>query len=124
LKTTELKFKVEATKPRAPAARRNVVIRLMRGIARHEGWDSPGSLVRRLHNPGALTYANQPNATPGIRGFAAFDSDESGWAALRRDLDAKARLRWTLRTTMEHWCGGCYLNALVRETGLDADSTW
>lgn len=73
-------------------------------IARQEGWGVPGSLVRRLHNPGALVYVGQEGAEPhtnfndGIclgtspcwieekSPYAYFKTDDAGWTALRREI--------------------------------------
>ncbi len=67
-------------------------------IAVKEGFFRPGSLPRRLHNPGALVYAGQPGAIQGDIGrdaghrpYARFTTDAAGWAALERDIAKKMR---------------------------------
>ena len=67
---------------------------VMARIARMEGYYKMMSLPRTHHNPGALTYARQRNATPGSRGvngrpFARFTIDADGWSALERDIKVK-----------------------------------
>lgn len=54
-----------------------------------EGWNIPGSVVRRLHNPGALVFSGQPGAIRSDLGYAKFETDEAGWQAFRRDLSVK-----------------------------------
>lgn len=66
-------------------------------IAIREGWRKTGSLVRRLHNPGALVYAGQHGAVRSTRGFASFASDAEGWYALDQDLIIKIRRGVPLR---------------------------
>jgi hypothetical protein len=105
-----------------PNDRADTVERLAQSIARHEGWGLPQSLVRRLHNPGALVYAGQRGATTGPRGYAVFANDTAGWTALRNDIASKFRLGITVRRMMDLWCGGCYLDSLLEETGMAADS--
>jgi len=60
-------------------------------IAIAEGWGTPSSLVRRLHNPGALVYVGQPDARRHSSGYAEFNSEVSGWNALERDLEVKRK---------------------------------
>ena len=98
--------------------------RVVQSIARHEGWESRNSLVRRLHNPGALVYARQPGSRPGPQGYAVFENDAAGWAALRNDVRAKFRRGITIADLMERWCGGCYIEALLQETRLNAEFAW
>lgn len=60
-------------------------------IALREGFYKAGTLPARCHNPGALVWAGQPLATKarGLHGYACFESDSAGWAALRADLTKK-----------------------------------
>lgn len=60
-------------------------------IAVREGWNHPGSLVQRMHNPCALRYHGQRFATAGVRGFARFATDWDGWIGCRLDIAAKVR---------------------------------
>lgn len=64
---------------------------LVEYIARREGFGVAGALPTRLHNPGSLKFRRQRGARPGRRGFAAFERDADGWAALERDVRAKLR---------------------------------
>jgi hypothetical protein len=57
-----------------------------------EGW-FPGSVSYRLNNPGNLTYAGQPGATPvtvGQNTFADFDSYADGYQALLNQIALNA----------------------------------
>lgn len=55
-------------------------------IRKFEGW-FPGSVSQRNNNPGNLKYAGQAGAVAvDDRGFAIFDSYESGWAALKNQI--------------------------------------
>lgn len=68
---------------------------LERYIAVREGYFIEGSLPNLLNNPGALVFANQKHATPGLVGsdgstFARFRSKKDGWRAL--DLEVRAKL--------------------------------
>lgn len=110
--------------PDVAEARARAVESVVQSIARHEGWGQSDSLVRRLHNPGALVYARQPGSLPGPQGYAVFDDDADGWAALRNDVTAKFRRGITIGALMERWCGGCYIEALLQETRLDAEFAW
>lgn len=60
-------------------------------IAHREGYYLNGSLPNRLHNPGAIVFACQRNATRGSKGFAKFATVEAGWEALDRDVTLKVR---------------------------------
>jgi len=72
-------------------------------IAAIEGWNQPGSLTRRLHNPGALVYVGQKTAKPGLAGYAWFPDDDAGWAAERRDLALKVTAGMDLPTIARVW---------------------
>ncbi len=64
-------------------------------IQRIEGW-FPGSLSYRLNNPGNLTYAGQPGATPvqvcnpTCHTFAQFPDYQSGYQALLNQINLDA----------------------------------
>jgi len=65
----------------------NVIERMAKAIQRFEGW-FPGSRSYRNNNPGNL----KGGAWPGIigqdkDGFLVFDSFESGWNALKKQLE-------------------------------------
>jgi hypothetical protein len=57
-----------------------------------EGWELEGSLVQRLNNPGALSYAGQNYATRTPEGWARFDTPVHGWEAAYADFRAKRRV--------------------------------
>lgn len=85
------------------AVRADDVDDLSEVIARLEGWGRAGSLVRRLHNPGALAYARQRHANAADQGYARFRNDADGWAALRRDLAKKIRRGLTIDQIARRW---------------------
>lgn len=58
-------------------------------IQNQEGY-YPGSVAYRNNNPGNLVYAGQPGASPGVGGFAAFDSLADGQAALQKQITLDA----------------------------------
>lgn len=98
-------FRPSLAEPKPPITIVDAVTPVLKRIAHIEGWDKPRSLVRRLHNPGALKYAHQRGATRGPRGFARFKTDEDGWAASWRDYSAKRRHGLTLRQIARLRCG-------------------
>jgi hypothetical protein len=71
--------------------------KLMCFIAMMEGYFHQGTIPARCHNPGALVFVGQEGARPGPRGYACFDSDEVGWAALKRLLEGKLRRKGSLQ---------------------------
>lgn len=50
-------------------------------VATSEGFFVTGSLPARHHNPGDLTFWGH---WPVVDGYVVFDSDETGWEALRK----------------------------------------
>jgi hypothetical protein len=65
-----------------------VIEAMARAIQEFEGWYE-GSRSWRNNNPGNLKYAGQPGATgQDEQGHAIFDSFQSGWNALIRQLEA------------------------------------
>ena len=105
---------------------------------------SGGSLTQRLHNPGAVKFANQPGATLGEGGFAKFETEEAGIAAQNDLLNKKASqgmntLRKLIYGSNGHlgWLGSpsgkdykdapSYLADMVKRTGMNPDqviSNW
>lgn len=56
-------------------------------VAQFEGYNTPGTVANRNHNPGNLKYAGQPGAVgKDSRGFAIFQDDVTGWQALYNQL--------------------------------------
>lgn len=91
--------------------------RVADAITRHE------AAPPRLHNPGALVYAGQPNARRGKTPLAEFPDDQQGRDALMRDLKSKASLGLNLGETLRLWCpnGAAYAAIVARETGISED---
>lgn len=92
--------------------------RIAMAISVQEGWNVPGSLVRRQHNPGALVYARQAGASKGKFGYARFHTDPEGKAALIADLRAKFGRHMTLGQVMARWSAKSYGSRIARETGI------
>jgi hypothetical protein len=69
----------------SPAA----VAAIASAIQNQEGF-FPGSVAYRNNNPGNLVYAGQPGASPGVGGFAAFDTLADGQAALQNQITLDA----------------------------------
>ena len=60
--------------------------RLSLQISKVEGFWTASTLPARYCNPGALKFREQPQASPGERGFAKFETCQAGWRALQRQL--------------------------------------
>lgn len=106
-----------AVSPEPPESQPVSTSDLACAIAQAEGWSEPGSLTRRLHNPGALVFAGQASARPDPSGYARFPTDEAGWEATRRDLAAKLRLGMDLPMVGREWAQAdpvAYLDLLRR----------
>lgn len=67
------------------------IAKLILLIATKEGFWVPGTIPSKLHNPCALVYIGQPEATKGPRGFAKFERDEDGFKRCRIDLEHKLK---------------------------------
>ena len=93
-------------------------------IAKYEGWGNHNSLTRQLHNPGALSFAKQPNAVYGSGGYAKWKTDEEGWRALDNDLQAKIRKYHphTLRELLRFWDAKGYLSPMAKELGITPET--
>ncbi len=71
-------------------------------IQRVEGYYPPsaqypgGSLAWRNNNPGNLRFVGQPDASPGEGGFAKFPSYDSGYNALKRQIQIQSDQGQTL----------------------------
>ena len=84
-------------------------------IAHVEGWfnQGPPTVAQINNNPGNLIYAGQRGARPApvvgpdgkTRIFAAWATPAEGEAALERDLQAKAKLGFSLERTIQAWLG-------------------
>jgi hypothetical protein len=98
-------FRQSLAEPKPPIVIVDPITPILKRIATVEGWNRPRSLVRRLHNPGALRFAHQRGATRGLRGFAKFTTDQDGWLASWRDYTAKRRLGMSLEQIARKRCG-------------------
>lgn len=101
-------------------------------ITHFEG--GPGDLNYRNNNPGNLRYAGQPGAIgQDSRGFAIFDSWESGMAALQRQiaLDASRNPGWSISDFVNSYAPPSdsnpnnqnYANAIATALGVSTDTT-
>lgn len=72
-------------------------------IADIEGWKAPRSLVRRLHNPCAMIFAEQLGAEPGDLGYASYKNDPAGWRSCENDLSMKMDSGMDLSMIIEAW---------------------
>lgn len=91
------------------------VWRIGAAIARMEGWRDPHSLVRRLHNPGALVFAGQEAATRDKSGYARFADDAAGWRALFRDLERKRARGLDVDGIIRAWTSDAVARARYRQ---------
>jgi hypothetical protein len=93
-------------------------------IAKYEGWLAPNSLTHQLHNPGALSFAHQSGATRGTGEYAKWETDEEGWQALDRDLQAKIKKHQprTLRELLRFWDSRRYLRPMAKELGIEPET--
>lgn len=72
---------------------------LARAIAKEEGFYIKGTVPNRLNNPGDLIYVAQPDAKAHpitgrdgkVRLFAEFPDPETGWSALKSQLQRNLR---------------------------------
>lgn len=102
---------------------------LMNYIANMEGFNTSGTLADRNNNPGNLKYVGQAGAIgQDSRGFAIFDSVESGWNALQRQIQLDASRGLTLREFTYKYAPPSennttnYLSYLTGNLGLSADT--
>lgn len=92
---------------------------LKQAIASQKGFGRPGTVATRLHNPGALLFAEQPGAEPhpiegrdgDVREYAEFSDDASGWRAL------EARIR-------KDAARGLTLQEYIRKCSVAADDSY
>jgi hypothetical protein len=103
-------------------------------IFQFESGTKPNPLNQRLNNPGNLGYAGQPGAIPAkvwdpVAGkyvtYAQFDSMDSGWAALDRQLALDASRGLTLAQRMSTYSTAnqsAYLTFLSQKLGVAPDT--
>jgi hypothetical protein len=107
-------------------------------IAQFEGYNSPGSVAARNHNPGNLKYAGQAGAIgKDPSGFAVFSSDVIGFQALYNQLTkfVSNYPNSTLLDITAHYLGQSaptvnkqgdafnYANYLANSLGVDPSTT-
>lgn len=72
----------------------NLIDGIAQAIATMEGYFKPNSLAARNNNPGNL---RSWGSAPVVSGYAAFQSPEQGWAALRAQIQRNIDRGLTLR---------------------------
>lgn len=80
---------------------------LQQAIAKQEGFDQPGTLAARNHNPGNIiggTFANLNGAIGSAQGYAVFPDDETGWAALTALLSGPFYKGKTVEVAINRYC--------------------
>jgi hypothetical protein len=108
---------------------------LAQAIQQQEGY-YPGSVAYRNNNPGNLVYAGQAGASPGVGGFAAFDSYADGYQALQnqitldatRGTDVNGNPTGTVAQLLTSWAPpsendtATYIANVSAATGYDPDA--
>lgn len=80
---------------------------LQQAIAKQEGFEVPGSLSARNHNPGNIiagTFANSHGAIGAASGYAVFPDDESGFAALTALLSGPGYKGKSVEIAINRYC--------------------
>ena len=115
----------------SPAA----VTAIANAIQTQEGY-YPGSVAYRNNNPGNLVYAGQAGASPGVGGFASFDTLADGQAALdnqitldaTRGTDVNGNPTTTLAQLITSWAPpsendtATYIANVSASTGFDPNA--
>jgi hypothetical protein len=110
-----------------------IVEGMAKAIKTFEGWYE-GSRSFRNHNPGNLKFAGQPGAIGADEtGHAIFDSDISGWEALKRQIRAAFTgashvysVNDTFYSFFSHYAEGNsrqYAEYVADQLGVDPNST-
>lgn len=105
-------------------------------IQRVEGYYPPGpqypqgTLAWRNNNPGSLRYVGQPDASPGEGGFASFPSYDSGYNALKRQIQIQSDQGQTLSQFINQYAPPAdkndtskYLSTLESATGYSGSDS-
>jgi len=66
-------------------------------IAQEEGFDKPGSVPARNHNPGDLRHSPHSEHPGDPNGIGVIDNDADGWADLEHQLQLYADRGLTIR---------------------------
>lgn len=73
--------------------------RLAQLISQEEGFNVPGSIPSRQHNPGDLRHGPGAHHAPStLDGIGTYTSDTSGWSDLERQLSLDAARGMDIRT--------------------------
>lgn len=113
----------------------DAVSALAGAITTEEGY-YPGSVSYQNNNPGNLVYAGQPGASPGVGGFAAFDTLADGQAALNnqitldatRGTDVNGNPTTTVSQLLTSWAPpsendtSSYISSVAAQTGYDPNA--
>ena len=97
-------------------------------IANMEGWNKPNTLARRNNNPGNLRSGSGQVGTD-ANGFAIFPNEETGWAALDRQIALDANRGHTLSSFLNKYAPPSendttnYLDYVSSNLGVDPDAS-
>jgi hypothetical protein len=81
------------------------------------------------NNPGNLRFAHQTGATPGVGGFARFESPEAGYQALINQIHLDASRGYTLAQYITKYAPpsendtALYIEQACRSLGIDANTS-
>jgi len=92
------------------------------GISKAEGFDVPGSLPARCHNPGDLEIGNVGYGVD--NGKTIFPDDATGWAALYREGSLMLAAMTSLHRSHVYSLGETFLQVAQAWTGGDNPSGW
>lgn len=80
---------------------------LQQAIAKQEGFEIPGSLAARNHNPGNIiagSFANSHGSIGAAHGYAVFPDDETGFACLTALLSGPFYQGRTVEVAINRYC--------------------
>jgi hypothetical protein len=103
---------------------------LARLVAQEEGFNVPGSVPARRHNPGDLRHSNHSSHEgEGSNDIGIIDNDADGWADLERQLQMDAERGMTLTEFVDTYAPASendthqYLDYLCNGLNLPATAT-
>lgn len=103
---------------------------LARLVANEEGFNVPGSIPSRRHNPGDLRHSpHSSHEGEGANDIGIIDSDKDGWGDLERQLRMDAARGMTLAQFVDTYAPPSendtqrYLDYLCRGLNLSSNAT-
>ena len=104
--------------------------KLARLVANEEGFNVPGSIPARRHNPGDLRHSpHSSHEGEGTNDIGEIDNDADGWADLERQLRIDADRGMTLTEFVDTYAPPSenndtqYLDYLCQGLGLSPDAS-